>query len=91
MPVFWVSAEQRRQHHHLVFAGSDLGDGQDLVLGLRVADVQHRGGASLVLFQHAGRPVSHLQRVVGRELTFDILRGHLDRQEKKRKLRRLSC
>lgn len=48
VPVFWVCAEQRRQHHNLIFTGGDLSDGQDLVLCFWVADVQHVGGARLV-------------------------------------------
>lgn len=59
-PVFRVRAEQRGQHHHLIFTGRDLGHGQDLVLGLRVADVQHGCRASPVLHQRARGPVSQL-------------------------------
>lgn len=79
-PVLGVRAEQRGEHHHLVLAGGDLGHRQDLVLGLRVADVQHGGGAGLVLAQRARRAVAHRHGEVGRQLTFDVLRRHLERR-----------
>lgn len=82
-PVFWVRAKQRCQHHHFIFACSDLCDRQDLMLGLWMTDVQHRRCARLVLFQHTGSPVAHLHRVVRSELAFYILRGHLDSSGRK--------
>lgn len=72
-----MCAKQRRQHHHLIFAGGDLSDRQDLVLGLRMADVQHGCGTRLVLFQQTRSPVSHLHWVVGSQLAFNVLSGHL--------------
>lgn len=78
LPVFWVWTKQRCQHHHLIFTGSDLSDRQDLMLGLRVTDIQHGRGAGLVLFEHTRSPISHLQWEVGSQLTFYILSGHLD-------------
>lgn len=85
-----MRAEQRGEHHHLVLAGGDLGHRQDLVLGLRVADVQHGGGARLVVAQRARRAVAHLHGEVGRQLTFDVLGRHLvgGRQEEQRKSRK---
>lgn len=77
-PVLGVRAEQRGEHHHLVLAGGDLGHRQNLVLGLRVADVQHGGGAGLILPQRARRAVAHLHGEVGRQLAFDVLRRHLE-------------
>lgn len=78
LPVFWVCAKQRRQHHHLIFTGGDLGDGQDLMLGLWMTDVQHKCDASLVLFQDTRSPVSHLQREEGSQLAFYVLSLNLD-------------
>lgn len=72
-----MCTKQRRQHHHLIFAGGDLSDRQDLVLGLRMADVQHGCGTRLVLFQQTRSPVSHRHWVVGSQLTFNVLSGHL--------------
>lgn len=90
LPVLWVGTEQRRQHHHLIFASGDLGDRQDLVLGLRMTDVQHGGRASLVLFQRARCAISHLQGKIRSQLTFDVLRWHLDAdgQREENKMRR---
>lgn len=81
VPVFWVHTEKRGQHHHLIFTGSDLSDRQDLMLGLWMTDVQHGGGARLVLFKHTRSPVSHLQWVVRSQLTLYILSGHLNTSE----------
>ena len=70
-------AQKRGEDHHLVLAGGDLGDGQDLVLRLGMAHVHHGGGPRLVLLQHAWRAVAHPHGVVGRELALDVPGGHL--------------
>lgn len=80
-PIFWVWAEQRGQHHHLIFTGRHLGHGQDLVLGLWVADVQHGCRASPVLNQRAGSPVSQLHWEVRSQLTLDVLCENLSKEQ----------
>lgn len=85
-PVFWVWAEQRGQHHHLIFTGRDLSHGQDLVLGLWMADVQHGCRASPVLYQRAGSAISQLHWEVRSQLTLYILCGNLSQQQKSNKV-----
>lgn len=77
VPVLGVVAEQRGQDHHLVLTGGDFCHGQDLVLGLGVADVHHCAGPGQVLPQAAGSAIAQLHGVVGRHLPFNVLCGDL--------------
>lgn len=85
VPVFGVVAEQRGQDHHLIFTGGDFCHGEDLVLGLGVADVHHCAGPGQVLPQAAGSAIAQLHGVVGRHLPFDVFCGNLgERQQQVR-------
>lgn len=84
VPVLGVPTEQWGEHDHLVLACDHLRDGKDFVFRLWVADIQHGGGARLVLLQHAGRSIAHLHRVVGGQLTLQVLGGHLGESGKDR-------
>lgn len=77
VPVFGVVAQQRSQDHHLVLTGSDFCYGEDLMLGLRVADVHHCAGPGQVLPQAAGSAIAQLHGVVGCHLPFDVFCGDL--------------
>jgi len=87
VPVIGVRTEERCEHHHFILTADDLSDCEDLVLRLRVADIQHCGSARFILSHRAFGPMSHLNRKVWRELTFYILRWHLGtHREFKKKL-----
>lgn len=77
VPVFGVVAQQWGQNHHLIFTGGDFCYGEDLVLGLGVADVHHCAGPGQVLPQAAGSAIAQLHRVVGRHLPFNVFCGDL--------------
>lgn len=89
VPVIGVRTEERCEHHHFILTADHLSDCEDLMLCLRVADVQHCGSARFILSHRAFSPMSHLYRKVWRELTLYILRWHLGTHRVFKKKRRI--